>query len=410
MSQELIDALADAILSLDEPAVATITEVSPKLILNERFVQKDILFVLRGEAGVRLREYLYEVGWFPAGDAFGSAIDLCAQYDDDQSMRWYFARWWEKDALPLSGELSNAFKRALKECVEYSKLSCLSILLFRGVHRMTMALETEPLLHEAIRRGQFDTLTLLLDAGFNPNKTPEGVLLPIEVALAAGEVKHVFTLIQNGAKLYVTSSPPTLKGVGNPFSEFRAGQSWVRSIAQGYPWCHLVLEQSFEEKYELLAHFINSKAHTLSVSPEKRTLAHELVKDKSWADSLEREPSRRATLNATRLEFLRKVLEAGVSPNAMDEAGWTPALQAVLLGDTDALSIMNSYGLNLNSVTEIGTPLILACQRGDAHTASWLIKRGADPAHRDIFNNSAKDYVEGGQDVVLKALFSNLEV
>ena len=98
---------------------------------------------------------------------------------------------------------------------------------------MTSAIEEELLLHEAIRRNAYEALLMLLDAGFNPNHTPDGVLLPIEIALAGGQIKEVYALIEHGAKLYVTSSPPQASDLGNPFSEFRAGQSWVKSIAQG---------------------------------------------------------------------------------------------------------------------------------------------------------------------------------
>ena len=402
---ELVPALAESILELNLPKARTVLTLHPKIALHPRLLEQDILFTLRGPGfGESLRELLYDTGWFPSNESFGRAVFMSVQFEDVDTLRWYLARWWEKDALPLSDLLKHEFKQALQMAVEDAKLACLSVLLMRGIHRMTAATQDMCLLHDAIRRGHTDVLRLLLDAGFDPNVTPDGVLLPVEVALAAGRVEDVQLLIQHGARLYVMSSPPKTGSQPNPFSEFREGQSWVRSIAQGYPWVHLLVEQQFIEKYELLDRFIDSSAHALAVSPEGRTLAHELIKDKSWACSGERLPEERHTLNVKRLDLLRRVLDAGVSPNQADHYGWTSIFQAVLIGDTDALSMMNSHDMDLNRVTEVGTALTLACQRNDCHTTAWLLSHGANPQQPDEQGAYPMDYARESGDAVLQAL------
>jgi ankyrin repeat protein len=405
---DLIPALTESIFDLNVPKARTILALHPKIALHPRLFEQDVLFTLRGPGmGEALRDLLYDTGWFPANAAFGKAVVMATQYEDVDTLRWYFARWWEREALPLSNELKLEFKQALQMAVEDAKLKCLALLLSRGVHRMTGAIQDMSLLHDAIRREHSDVLHLLLDAGFDPNATPDGVLLPIEVALASGRVADVQSLIRHGARLYVISSPPKVGTQANPFSEFREGQSWVRSIAQGYPWVHLLVEQQLIEKYDLLDRFIDSSAHALAISPERRTLAHELIKDKSWACSVERMPEERHTLNAKRLNLLRRVFDAGISPNQADDFGWTPVFQAVLIGDTDALSIMNSHRMNLNNCTGVGTALTLSCQRNDCHTTAWLLDHGADPHLHDDQGQYPMDYARESGDAVLQALIGS---
>lgn len=398
----LAQALSIAILNHDTPTTKTILQMDPTLAIHPRLLQGDVLDSLSLQSSEELRDLLYDTKWFPSGDSFGEVILIACRANNIDALRWYFPRWWERDALPLSTQLAHYFRMALKTCVEDAHFQCLSILLMRGIHRLPGVLDDTPLLHDAIRLGHNEALVMLLDAGLDPNSTPDGVLLPIEVALAAGRVAEVQLLLRHGARLYVKSTPPTTEI--NPFSEFREGQSWVRSIAEGFPWVMLLIEQHFIEKYDLLARFVESKAHATATDPDLRTLAHALVKDMSWVMAPERSDEEKRTLNAKRLDILRRVLDAGISPNASDIDGWTPVLHAVLIGDTDSLSVMYSYGMDLSLCTESGTALTLASQRGAANTVAWLLEHGADPQQKDEQGLTPMDYAVENGNVALQAL------
>lgn len=398
-----ITLLAEAILNDDIHKVNTILSLYPDIATNPRFIKRDIFQQLQLDGNSALiRESLYSAKWFPHGNSFGIAIRLAVEYDKVDVLRWYFSRWRESYSLPLSPELKEEFRESLRIAVENSKLVSLSILLLRGIHRLTGALQDMCLLHDAIRRRNSDVLRLLLDAGFDTNSTPDGVLLPIEVALAAGRVDDVRLLIQHGAIVHVTSTPSTSELL-NPFSEFSEGQSWIRSMANGYPWAHQLVEQSFIEKYDLLSDFIHSANQATAISPDDRTLAHELIKDKGWALSSEKKKSERAILNAKRLNLLSRVLDAGVSPNQVDRDGWTPVFQAVAIDDMEALSIMK-HSMDVNLCTEIGTALILACQKNNSYIAKWLLEHGADPTQHDLDGTSTLEYATEYGDTILESL------
>lgn len=400
---QLANSLALSIINSDAPTVKTIIDMDASLAIHPRLLQNDVLDSLINESSDTIRDILYDAKWFPAGDSFGHIIFTACQRNNIDALRWYFPRWWERDALPLSTQLTFSFKNALKICVEDAHFDCLRVLLMRGIHRLPGVLDDIHLLHDSIRLGQHTALVMLLDAGLDPNSSPDGILLPIEVALAAGRVSDVLLLLKHGARLYVVSTPPQ-STILNHYSEFRAGQSWFGSLAEGFPWVMLLIEQHFIEKYDLLSRFVESKAHAIATSPQSRTLAHELVTDMSWALAPERTASESASLNAKRLNLLRRVLDHGVSPNAADVDGWTPILHAVLIGDTDALSVLSSYGMDLSICTESGTALTLAVQRGAANTVAWLLAHGANPIQPDKDDVTPLMYAEDSCNVAIQAL------
>ena len=102
----------------------------------------------------------------------------------------------------------------------------------------------------------------------------------------------------------------------------------------------------------------------------------------------------RETLNAKRLNCLRRVFQAGVTPNQQDAEGWTPAMQAVLIGDLESLAIMRHHGLNLECVTPLGTLMTLAVQREDVSAIAWLLQAGASLKTKDMEGNTPMDYAK----------------
>lgn len=400
----LAPSLADSILNFDLSTTKTILKLNPKIVLHQRFLESDILSALTSTPGEQIRESMYESDWFPAGDSFGEVVKLSCETKNVDSLRWYFSRWWERDALPLSSQLENHFQLSLKNCVIEGDYDCLNILLLRGIHRLPGVLNGLSLLHDSIRLGHHHILTLLLDSGIDPNYTPDGVLLPIEVALSSGRVSEVLLLLRHGARLYVNSTPP-IEEIS--FTEFRSGQSWSRNIADGFPWVMLIIEQHFIEKYDLLAKFVDHKAHAVAKSKDNRTLAHELVTDMNWAFSTERSLDVNHGLNTKRLDLLRRVLEAGISPNMQDADGWTPVLHAVLIGDTDALSVLYRYNIDFSLCSSFGTALTLAAQRGAVNTVAWLLEHGADKNQTDSLGFTPMYYAEESNNIPILALLAS---
>lgn len=95
------------------------------------------------------------------------------------------------------------------------------------------------------------------------------------------------------------------------------------------------------------------------------------------------------------VEGLRWLLERGGDPRVHDDRGDTP-LCSVARGfrQPSSVRLLLGAGANVNARCEYArTPLMNAAMKQDADVARALLEAGADPEARDIFGQTALDYV-----------------
>jgi ankyrin repeat protein len=82
-----------------------------------------------------------------------------------------------------------------------------------------------------------------------------------------------------------------------------------------------------------------------------------------------------------------------VDPNMTDKNGWCAIKWAVIYNNTDVLTTLIRYGVNVNTRDKTGkTPLMVACQIGSIPTVDNLLKAGADLHMLDQRKRNAKTY------------------
>lgn len=72
------------------------------------------------------------------------------------------------------------------------------------------------------------------------------------------------------------------------------------------------------------------------------------------------------------------ILRAGADPNRATRTGNTALRTAITLGDGDCIAALLEGGASVNMETARGTPLVVACVRGDPAVVQQLIAAGAD--------------------------------
>ena len=78
------------------------------------------------------------------------------------------------------------------------------------------------------------------------------------------------------------------------------------------------------------------------------------------------------------VEAVKAILEAGSDPNRMTRTGNTALRTAIMTGDGDCIAALLERGASVNMETARGTPLVVACARGEPAIVQQLLDAGAD--------------------------------
>lgn len=88
-------------------------------------------------------------------------------------------------------------------------------------------------------------------------------------------------------------------------------------------------------------------------------------------------------------------LDAGASPDAADRYGVTALVRAAGRGDTATVELLLERGAKVDKGTaQDNTPLMLAAARGHREIVARLLDAGADPAHRNKWHFTARDWAQ----------------
>ena len=84
------------------------------------------------------------------------------------------------------------------------------------------------------------------------------------------------------------------------------------------------------------------------------------------------------------VEILHLLLDKGADPNKrIDNSGQTPLMEAIMLGETEAVRVLLDMGGDVNSKapagTACGSPLMYAADHSNSHITRLLLDRGANP-------------------------------
>lgn len=92
-----------------------------------------------------------------------------------------------------------------------------------------------------------------------------------------------------------------------------------------------------------------------------------------------------AAIDHKRMEIIRLLLEAGLSPDVDDGYGGKPLHYATEAGYDDVVNLLLEYGANINLGTDDtgNTPLMVAVEESDSDMIKLLLTKGADPNIQD---------------------------
>ena len=86
-------------------------------------------------------------------------------------------------------------------------------------------------------------------------------------------------------------------------------------------------------------------------------------------------------------------LDDGANPDAADRYGVTALVRAAGRGDRAMVDLLLGRGAQVDrSTTQDNTPLMLAAARGHRAMVARLLQAGADPAHRNKWQFTARDW------------------
>lgn len=242
----------------------------------------------------------------------------------------------------------------LDEAVLHNQTAALRFLIAHGadVKRVHPADGRGPI-HEAAIKGFADLLPILVDAGANPVLRDRSGQTPLDLALAYKNANAVAALLKLGSRI----------------SESQAAAEETMETA--------VLKGQVEIVRVLLENGFDANKPTVSGSTYLHDAA--LKNQKKIADLL---------------------LRCGAHPDVLNRMGGTPLHDAALGGSADVINLLLDRGANINAVDrESGaTPLMLAASLGRASAVAALLKRGADPALKDLRGLTALDRAKKAED------------
>lgn len=95
------------------------------------------------------------------------------------------------------------------------------------------------------------------------------------------------------------------------------------------------------------------------------------------------------------LDGAAAALDAGASPDAADRYGVTALVRAAGRGDHALVDLLLGRGARIDKGTaQDNTPLMLAAARGHRELVARLLQAGADPAHRNKWHYTARDWAQ----------------
>jgi len=95
------------------------------------------------------------------------------------------------------------------------------------------------------------------------------------------------------------------------------------------------------------------------------------------------------------VDVVDALVKAGADPRAKANQFWTPMHYAAYLGAVQSIRYLHQHGVSIDepfSGARGSTPLMIAAQYGQVRTIRVLLELGADPVHRDIYNEDACGY------------------
>ena len=287
---------------------------------------------------------------------------------------------------------------AICEAVRDESPSVLDVLISRGglsAPRPSWARETP--LSEACKTSSVEIVDMLLGAGEDMNEPTADGITPLEICLSRRKIDFAERLLDAGAKLEPSEKQSQqwgLDDVGSSLDD-ETERSWMESSRKGFPWVLLILEQSFPEKYRLAKMLLHSKDQATGASPGGRTVLHEIVKDKTWMESMSGVCTKAewASLRADHLALARAALARGASPDSLDRFGWSPLMLSISMDDRDMFSLFLPKSSGGGS--PLGSPLGLAVSLNRMLLARKMLEAGFSPSERDEEGRSPLEIAKG---------------
>lgn len=109
----------------------------------------------------------------------------------------------------------------------------------------------------------------------------------------------------------------------------------------------------------------------------------------------------------SRLEFVNPLLAKGVPIDAKNKNGQTALHYAATRANREAMELLLDAGASVNIEDKFGnTPLwtVALAAKGDTVLIEPMLKRGADPSHKNKAGRSVRDHAEQSQNAELIAL------
>src|SRR4051812_42886612 len=105
-----------------------------------------------------------------------------------------------------------------------------------------------------------------------------------------------------------------------------------------------------------------------------------------------------AAASAGDVAGMKRMLDAGLDPNAHDAAGYTPLIAAARAGNVDVIRLLTSRGANPNladTAVNSWTPLLHAVHKSQPASVTALLAAGANPDNADPHGTTPLMFANG---------------
>jgi len=255
--------------------------------------------------------------------------------------------------------------------------------LLKGGFDPNTVFEGSPLVSLAAGDGRYDIVTLLLEAGADPNVTDEDDYTPLATAVSRGYPGTVSALIKGGADPDISDpdGETTLHtAVARDNADvlqalLSASENPNKVNSNGWSPLHSAINFGRRENVEVLVR------HGVSLNQYwegKTTLS--LASFGGHADIA---------------EFLLQ--KPKLDPNEINEDGGTPLTDAIYAESVETLIVLLNHGADPNEPTRDGsTPLSVAASSGGTDVVRELLRVGANP--NDSYEGASSPIVEAAME------------
>ncbi|KAJ3571831.1 hypothetical protein NPX13_g5244 [Xylaria arbuscula] len=262
-------------------------------------------------------------------------------------------------------------------------------------------------------KGDVEIVRKLLQYGADPMLATKEGYTPLFLASMRGHLQIVEMLIKQGADLLrKTNAGVTALGIASYLGQLEVlkilldgGADIHVSGMEGFTPLHVA---SFQGQVQVVKVLLEKGADPQRQNVDGRTALHmasenghieivQLLLDSGALPDLKTDNNWTALHMASKngcIEIVQLLLDSGARPDLKTDDGWTPLLLALVKDHIHLFELLDDNGATVNSVHPLygRSALSYAAEEGSINSVKSLLKVGADPNSRDVFDRTPLFY------------------